>query len=814
MTGHWPLIGVACLHVALSAFVYRANPTSPINRWFAAYTVSLAAWTVGIATVYSVAPAWFGGRLSFAAASLIPATFLELVDHYPSRSRPIGATVRKCVWITAIFFSIISFTTSLVGARFIVIDGVLIRDAGGIYPVFAVYFIGASVFAAMVLVRKWRETRGLERSQLSTFLGAIVVSVTGATTANLFHPLVTGQSTYAWLGPYFGLSFVAIIAHAIIRHRFMDLRLVVHRSLTLTIATIVSVIPVAAILFLLGPRLAIHLGLHEIALGSLAILLVALTVPFTHDAASHLLDRYVYRRRANFQRTVRDASGELTRILQVRILARFMEGVIADAIECEGIALYLRRGPVFCRQGDEWRHTNGRFEAPSDFPPVIAARLSLHGDIIVADALSEEPCDHGAPSLSTGLSRLNWALVLPTMSENHVIGAIVLGPKRSGDPYYPQDLDLLMTLANQAGIAIKNAQLYAQVVLANEHLENILGTVTSGVVAVDADGVISMFNHAAEQLTGLAHERAYAQPLAALPALLADALAGTLRDGAARTQPDIDLSDGTITRPIMCMTSPLRDPDGALLGAVAVFSDLTSVRALEIERRRVERLAYLETFASGIAHEVKNPLVAIKAFAQLLPRRRSDEAFIDEFSRIVTREIARMERLIERLRTLSRPGQRARRVLDVRQPLVDALEFMQPSFEDKDVLVEAALGEIEAPVTGDAGELEQLFLNLLMNANEATPRGGRIAVAVLAGNGRVAVAVADTGPGIPEDALGRVFNPFFTTKERGSGLGLAISAGIADTHGARLRAENVPTGGARFTVEFPLTREIPAPVTA
>lgn len=172
-----------------------------------------------------------------------------------------------------------------------------------------------------------------------------------------------------------------------------------------------------------------------------------------------------------------------------------------------------------------------------------------------------------------------------------------------------------------------------------------------------------------------------------------------------------------------------------------------------------------------------------------------------------------MERLIERLRTLSRPGQRTRRLLDVRQPLVDALEFMQPSFEDKDVRVEAALGETEAPVVGDAAELEQLFLNLLMNANDATPRGGRIVVAVLSGASRVAVAVADNGPGIPEDALRRVFDPFFTTKERGSGLGLAICAGIADTHGARLRAENVHTGGARFTVEFPLANEVTAPLT-
>jgi signal transduction histidine kinase len=151
-------------------------------------------------------------------------------------------------------------------------------------------------------------------------------------------------------------------------------------------------------------------------------------------------------------------------------------------------------------------------------------------------------------------------------------------------------------------------------------------------------------------------------------------------------------------------------------------------------------------------------------------------------------------------------------VLDVRQPLVDALDFMQASFEDKNVSVEAGLGEVEAPVVGDGHEIEQLFLNLLMNASEATPAGGRITIGVGRSDGRVLVSVADTGPGIPEDALGRVFDPFFTTKERGSGLGLAICAGIADSHGARLRVENVITGGARFTVEFPLANEVTAAV--
>ncbi|MGH7392648.1 MAG: sensor histidine kinase, partial [Candidatus Rokuibacteriota bacterium] len=247
-----------------------------------------------------------------------------------------------------------------------------------------------------------------------------------------------------------------------------------------------------------------------------------------------------------------------------------------------------------------------------------------------------------------------------------------------------------------------------------------------------------------------------------------------------------------------------------VLGAVAVFSDLTPVKELEAERRRVERLAYFEILASSIAHEIKNPLVAIKTFAQLIPRRHTDEEFVDEFSRVVTREIGRMERLVERLRTLARPSDRPKQRVDLGGPLGDAVEFLRPVFDEKRIALTVSLGEPPRAVIGDAGELESLFLNLLMNAFEATPPGGTVAVHLAAGSGQFLVTVADSGPGIPPELVDHVFDPFITTKPRGSGLGLTICAGIAAAHRAKLRAANRPAGGALFTVEFPIAVPIEA----
>ncbi|OLE37302.1 MAG: hypothetical protein AUG00_08545 [Candidatus Rokubacteria bacterium 13_1_20CM_2_70_7] len=535
----------------------------------------------------------------------------------------------------------------------------------------------------------------------------------------------------------------------------------------------------------------------------MAIVGLSLLVAPTRDIAGKVLDKYVYRTQANFRRTVRVASQKLTRVLDLKLVLAVVSEAVVDSTKPEGVAIYLRMGPRFSKATPETRHQGANFDAPQAVPAVVVEALSRGRDLLVTEEIARERTAE-SQCLHSELARLNWALVLPLRSEDTVIGLIALGPKLSWDPFYPQDLDLLMTLANQAGTAIKNAQLYTQVVLANEFIENVVATIESGVVAIDSAGHVTMFNRAAAQLTGLAAERVQDQSADVLPEDLGALLRSTVADGLERTQPEIALPDGTVTRPVICTTSPLRDPARVILGAVAVFSDLTPFKQLESERQRAARLAYFEVLASSLAHEIKNPLVAIKTFAQLIPRRQSDALFADEFSRIVTREIGRMEHLVEQLRTLSRPSDRPRQRLDVREPLAQAVESLRPAFDEKRMVIGTSLGAEPRFVLGDHGELEQLFINLLMNALEATPPDGTLSIELTATGDHVTVAVADSGPGIPAELLEHVFDPFITTKQRGSGLGLTICAGIAAAHRAKLRAANRAAGGALLTAEFPL----------
>jgi signal transduction histidine kinase len=212
--------------------------------------------------------------------------------------------------------------------------------------------------------------------------------------------------------------------------------------------------------------------------------------------------------------------------------------------------------------------------------------------------------------------------------------------------------------------------------------------------------------------------------------------------------------------------------------------------------------------ATGIAHEVRNPLVAIKTFAELLPERADDQEFRSTFAKVAVKEIHRIEELLGRLRVLAEPTAAALQPLDIEVPILETLDLLRGEADRRRIRLVSEVGPGLSPIRGDSDRLKQLFLNLLLNGFEAMGAGGTLRVTARPdfarqGQGVVMVRVADTGPGIPREDLARVFEPFFTTKAQGTGLGLAICRTIADAHRAALWVESEPGVGTTFVIQFP-----------
>ncbi len=690
---------------------------------------------------------------------------------------------------------------------------------GPLHTAFGVYFILSLGYSLFSLVKKLRLLKGSHAIQVRyVFLGALIAGG-GGTLTNLLIPLVLGTSRFSQYGPLFSLVMVAIIAHAIIRHRLMDIRVFVRKGVVYFASFVVAGTLLTGLIAgsnLLFPEKRWRLS-REIFLG---LVIAALFHPLK-SRIQHGFDRYLYRGSYNYQKTIRRASQVLATMLELQPLLAYLSDVIGTTMRPEFVSVYLRERDShdyqlaikrsFMEEGTE--DDRGTITGNSS----LASALNGERTHLIRDDLRHRELASKTREALKELAALSGELALPLLKEDQLIGFVLVGPKLSGDPYFSEDLDLLSTLASQAAIAVTNAQLYAEVVLVNEYVQNILKTMESGVIAASSEGRVTLFNPAAERMTGLDASNVRPGPVDRLPRTVADLLQITLADGVPRLQVETTLTgaDGQ-TKVVVCSTSPFSDTQGRMLGAVLVFSDLTWLKELEGEKHRAARLASFQSLASGIAHEIKNPLVAIKAFAQLLPKKFGEADFRENFSRVAAREVDRIDDLVERLRVLATPP-KPLLPLDLREPIQETLELLHAQLEDRRLSVTRLYDDALPSIMGEPAQLKQLFLNLFLNAVEAMEPGGVLTIRLKGREGGTAlhVEVSDTGPGISEGALDKIFDPFFSTKTRGTGLGLAICRGIADAHRATIRAENNRGApGTTFSLTFPAAATIPSEVRA
>ncbi|MBF0527030.1 MAG: hypothetical protein HQK56_18250, partial [Deltaproteobacteria bacterium] len=254
--------------------------------------------------------------------------------------------------------------------------------------------------------------------------------------------------------------------------------------------------------------------------------------------------------------------------------------------------------------------------------------------------------------------------------------------------------------------------------------------------------------------------------------------------------------------PAAVSAARLADAAGSDLGTIWLFRDLRQVRELENKVRRSERLAAVGRLAAGVAHEIRNPLSSIKGFAQLFKKDFPNGTPKGEYLDIMIKEIDRLNRTISDLLTYAKPKPPNLKNGDLNSLVEKTLVLWTP---DPGIKVVTELSQDILPCAFDEDQLTQVLLNLLLNANQAVVGGGRITVATSAGPepGLVSMTVDDTGPGVNPEFLDRLFDPFFTTREKGTGLGLAIVHSIVEAHGGTVRVHNHPSGGAVFTITLP-----------
>jgi len=764
----------------------------------------IGVWAFAVALTHAGSPpSLWHVQLAFSAASLVPIAMLRFAEHIHTGGVATSIVTKWFCLPIGVAFSLLSWSPWLVFG--VHTRGTDIRPTyGPLHTLFAVYTLACFGFGIYVLYSSYRKSAGLLRLQSRYLLLAMAVPLAPALVTNLAVPMALGTSTHGRLGPVFSLVMVVLIAHVIIRHRFMDIRVVIRQS-ALYLAAFGAAGGIL-VLLLAGANLVFPDGHWFTALEILLALGVAVLFHPLKQRIQHGFDRYLYREPYNYQRVIRDTSRKLSETIDLPTILDCVGWAIQNTLKLEWTAVYLVDDDGE-RLERVWRAGGGN--PPSTFPLTLslANRSATTGSLLFRDELAS--VDDGKSTLAE-MCRLDADVVAPFLEGGRLFGLLVAGPKRSASPYFSEDADLLQTLVHQSVVAIRNAQAHQRVLLMNEELQKTLAAIESGVVTVRVRGRLSVLNKAAEQLMGRSAEDLQKGGFEQLPLILKQLIETTLDDGQARSQIEISLPNhaGQVM-PLMCTVSPLRSPHGSLAGAVIVFTDLSRLRELERERRRAEGLASLEAIASGMVHEIRNPLVSIKAFTQLLPSRFEDSEFRQKFTRVVGRGIDRVDELLDRFKMLSAASHQPMRPIDLTTPLSDTLSLLQPQLLENRIALRQAIRGPYPPILGNASQLEQLFHNLCLNAIESMGAGGELIVRVadlsLTGGSTLLVEFSDTGSGIPQDLIEQIFNPFVTSKSHGMGLGLAICRAIADAHRANLRARNhIDRSGCTFTVEFPV----------
>lgn len=453
-----------------------------------------------------------------------------------------------------------------------------------------------------------------------------------------------------------------------------------------------------------------------------------------------------------------------------------------------------------------------------------AGRLSLPGDEQALDRLFPEGRPRALASagewgppwsfLFSGPKTGALALV-PLPWGGRTVGVLALGRPSAAGPFTPAEVNLLSLLGPQVAMALENARLFETVARGKREWERTFDTIADGISLHDADFRITRANRALAERLGttpaaLIGRPCYQvihrsdRPLEQCPCLKARS------SGQMETA---EWEESWLEGTFQVSAYPILDETGQLRGLVHVMRDVTAARRLERELVRSEKLAALGRLVAALAHEINNPLQGLRSGFHLLRNPQVGAEKRDQYLEVASRELERLIAIVERILGFYRPAGEAMEPTDLNQVLEETLALAARQLEQSRIAVECRLDRDLPPITGVSDQLKQVFLNVILNALQAMPSGGKLTVQTgrREQGGEVFAVLTDTGTGIPPEEIGRIFEPFYTTRPEGSGLGLAISYGIVERHGGRIEVQSRIGQGSTFTIVLPGASPTKAP---
>ena len=811
------------MQLGLGLAVFRANPRNYANQSFLLVSAIICGWLLSLHFAYNAGRAdeaelWI--RNASASGLLIVNGFdlLRLAIIYREKGwREIGK--RLSILLTPSLL-VIGLCYTPLFLRSAELRGGQIPGAiyGSLFPVYLGYLAIAIPVVVLFYLRDLRRAVGMQRVELQ-----FVIAGSATLFALIaFTPFVE-RAVAVTFAPFRVVVFSLIIAYGISTRKIMEVGFFIRRVTSYAVLTAYLLALYGLVWWLVSTALTPLFGdAHPFAHVAAAIVIAFAMAP-ARGVSRSLADKlFLGTRRLDFRSTMNEAAAILKSVTTLEDLLERFAKTIAGAVATDHVFILLPLQQGFSQQYPRpFPEGRDSLMALSKNDATISY-LETTQQPLVLDELHRMRQTPELERVEKQMASLHIAVAMGIFAREHLAGVMLLGPRLSGRIYGTVEQNALQVLCGQLAIAIDNAQLFTEVQNAKIYNEILLQNLTTGVIAAGADGRITVFNNEAGQITGAKSEELLDRPVDDLPASLRELVRETLRSGERQEDRELILEaeEGSVV--VRASSSVFHGQQGEMLGVLVVLTDITALKRLELQIRRSDRLASLGTLSAGMAHEIKNPLVSIKTFAQLLPERYQDSDFRETFSNLIGHEIDRIDSLVNQLLRFARPAKPVLQPMHVHAVLEKSLQLLGHRLYQKEIKLTRSWRADVDTIRADADQLEQVFLNFFLNAMDAMKRGGEMIVsteirpadewvaAISGTNGDVheilRITIRDNGEGIKSEDIPHVFDPFFTTKDYGTGLGLSVVHGIIQEHGGQIEVESELAKGTSFHILLPLVR--------
>ena len=660
-------------------------------------------------------------------------------------------------------------------------------------------------------------------------------------------PFIAGEEPAVWMRfSVLSLALIPLtIAYAIVRYRLMDVDIIFRRGFAYTAATVCLLAGFYGVVF----SLASFAQKNFKDIGSAGMLTVMLITAFLFQPLRNWiqerLDKHFYQEKFDYRRTLIEFARELNAETDLDAMLTAVGDRVMQTLSVRSVAFFLADAPALTDRKPEFAL---RKSMGSSGKPLDAASLDLRFlnwprefDYFFFERSRlrfDAEAQSWPVSVRNTLAQLDLTYFLPCSARGREVAYLGVSRSETGDFLSSDDVELLSTLCGYVGIAIENANLYQalqnkvdEYERLKEFSENIVESISVGILAADLEDRVESWNSRMEELTGVSREQAQGRKLAELfPLSLVERL-GVLREESGIHHIDKFVmrqqwgehavnGNGAVNgaAPVRESTfniavAPLVSRDMERIGRLVIFDDITDRSELERRLVQADKLSSIGLLAAGVAHEVNTPLAVISTYAQMLTKQLQDDEQKSRMLDKIARQTFRASEIVNSLLNFSRTSTTENVPVQVNKVIQETLSLLEHQIQKAGVRISLRLDAALPPVTGNAGKLQQVFLNLFLNARDAMegckPGEAVLEVSTAMDENGVQVDICDTGHGIAPEHRDRIYDPFFTTKgaRKGTGLGLSVTYGIVQEHGGTIEAFPRNGNGSRFHLELPNARK-------